>query len=107
VRRCDEDPHFNQQMRAAEDPYEAAYQAYHREQILQTVKPDDLAAFKAWQASAARVAEAGAVRGSPHMPSPPATPVPRTLATAPGNGGAGVAHVPVGPGQAFAAAINR
>ena len=53
-RRCDEDPAFNQQMRLSDDPYEAAYQAYHREQILQTVRPDDLAAFKAWQAAQAR-----------------------------------------------------
>jgi hypothetical protein len=107
ARRCDEDPRFNQRMRAAEDPYEAAYQAYNRSQLeplMTGVKPDDFAAFKAWQAAQA----AGGATPSTvsHSPSP-ATPVPRTLATAPGNGGAGVAHVPVGPGQAFAATINR
>jgi hypothetical protein len=108
TRRCDEDPIFNQQMRSSDDPYEAACQAYNREQILQAVKPDDLAAFKAWQASSAKASEARATHESiPTHPSTSRTPVPRSLATASGTGGAGAPHVPVGPGQAFAIAINR
>lgn len=108
TRRCDEDPIFNEQMRSSDDPYEAAYQAYSREQILQAVKPDDLAAFKAWQASFAKASEARATRESvPTHPSASRAPVPRSLATASGTGGAGASHVPIGPGQAFANAINR
>jgi len=105
ARRCDEDPRFNQEMRNSPDPYEAAYQAYHREQILQTVKPNDLAAFKAWQA-----AQAGAGQTTTHQGAAPqgaSTSVPRSLVTASGTGGAGAPHVPVGPGMAFASAITR
>ena len=98
TRRCDEDPHFNQQMLASDDPYEAAYQAYNRERILAAVKPDDLAAFKTWQAAQTRAGQ----------PSPAlARLVPRSLATAAGTGGAGAPHTPIGPGQAFASAIPR
>ena len=100
TRRCDEDPHFNQQMLASDDPYEAAYQALAREKILAAVKPDDLAAFKAWQGAQAR---AGSFPPSPAL----ARLVPRSLATASGTGGAGAPHVPIGPGQAFASAIPR
>lgn len=108
TRRCDEDPVFNQQMRSSDDPYEAAYQAYHREQILRTVKPDDLAAFKAWRASFAKASEAGATHESISThPSASRTPVPRSLATASGTGGAGAPHVPVGPGLAFSTTLNR
>jgi hypothetical protein len=101
ARRCDEDPHFNAQMRASEDPYEAALQAYHREQILRTVKPNDLAAFKAWQAAQAAAGQYPAHSSARSMS------VPRSLATASGTGGAGRPHVPTGPGQAFASAIPR
>ena len=108
TRRCDEDPYFNQQMRSSDDPYEAAFQAYNREQILRTVKPGDLAAFKAWQASSAKTSEARAAHESlPSHPSASRTPVPRSLATASGTGGAGAPHTPIGPGLAFANAINR
>jgi len=104
VRRCDEDPVFNHQMRSSDDPYEAACQAYNREQILQTVRPHDLAAFQAWQASHATASSPAPARG--YQPAPRA-PVPRSLATASGTGGAGQPHTPVGPGQAFGATITR
>lgn len=97
ARQCDQDPRFNEQMRGAEDPYEAACQAFNREQILRTVKPADLAAFSAWRASQASP-------GAQGQAPPPRTP-PRTLANAPGNGGPG--RSPIGPGQAFAAVIRR
>lgn len=109
TRRCDEDPNFNQQMRLSDDPYEAAIQAYNREQVLRTVRPDDLAAFKAWQAAQA-AAEGRSPTHSRERGSHPSTlvkPVPRSLATASGTGGAGAPHVPIGPGLAFANAINR
>jgi hypothetical protein len=101
--RCDADPMFNQQMRSSEDPYEAAYQAYNREQILRTVKPDDLAAFKAWRQAQAQAA----THSSATHPSATPAAVPRSLATASGTGGAGQPHVPVGAGQAFGAAFSR
>jgi hypothetical protein len=104
VKRCDEDPYFNQQMRRSEDPYEAACQAYNREQILRTVKPGDLAAFKAWQAASARTAASPAALDTAQ---PAARPVPRSLVTASGTGGAGKPHVPVGAGEAFGAAFSR
>jgi hypothetical protein len=109
IRRCDEDPIFNHQMRSSEDPYEAAYQAYNREQILQAVKPDDLDAFKAWQAAQAAASgqHPAHLRDRGGHPTTSRTPVPRSLATASGTGGAGAPHVPIGPGQAFANAINR
>ncbi len=96
ARQCDQDPAFNEQMRGAEDPYEAACQAFNREQVLATVKPGDLAAFNAWR-------EAQASQGA--QVQAPAKAPPRTLANAPGNGGAG--RSPIGPGQAFAAVIRR
>jgi len=99
--RCDEDPHFNHQMRSSEDPYEAAMQAYNREQILQTVRPSDLDAFRAWQAAQGR---------HPTSISSTAVPtqaIPRSLATAPGNGAAGKLHTPVGEGEAYRAVIPR
>jgi len=96
--KCDVDRVFNQQVFQSKNPYEFIRQAYDREQILAQVKPDDLAAFKAWQA-------AQATAGSP-SPAPAAAP-PRSLATASGTGGAGQPHVPIGPGAAFASAINR
>ncbi len=85
--RCDADPGFNQRMRISDDPYEAAMQAWRREQVLEAVQPDDLEAFKAWKAG--------------QSATPPAPP--RSLATAPGNGAAGRPHVPVGDGEAYGA----
>lgn len=98
VDRCNADPLFNQQMRSSEDPYEAAMQAYNREQVLAEVKPDELAAFKAWKAAQA---QAGQVSTQSH-PSSPAVALPRSLANAPGNGASGSAAVPVGEGNAYA-----
>ena len=93
--RCDADPHFNQQMRDADDPYEAAYQAFTADRVLRTVKPDRLDAFLAWEAAQADS------RTSPSDPNPSPTAIPRSLSTAPGNGAAGRAHVPVGEGEAY------
>lgn len=99
---CDRNPAFNQQMLTSDDPYEAAFQAFDRNRVLETVKPDDLDAFIAWRAAQA------ASHGNP-TPAPPsaAEAPPKSLATAPGNGAAGKPHIPVGPGQAFMATIPR
>lgn len=104
--KCDADPFFNSQMIASEDPYENAYQAYNREQIIAQVKPDDFAAFKAWQAAQAQAA----AQTPTHQPTPTPAPAPppRSLAHAPNAGGAGAqAEIPMGPGAAFASAITR
>ncbi|HZK99418.1 MAG TPA: hypothetical protein VFC47_05930 [Caulobacteraceae bacterium] len=98
ARRCDEDPAFNTQMRSSEDPYEAAYQAYQREQVLAEVKPGELDAYRAW-----RAAQAQAATQTPQQPAK----LPRSLATASGNGAAGSPDIPVGPGEAFASVIPR
>jgi len=101
--RCAEDPIFNQQMLASEDPYEAAQQAFNREQILAEVSPDRLAAFKAWEAAQA-AAEASPTPNRAAAAPPP----PRSLATATNAGGPGAATtVNIGPGEAFSAAITR
>jgi hypothetical protein len=99
--RCDADPFFNAQMRSSDDPYGAAFQAYNREQIAAKVTPERLAAFEAWEQAQAQLQTQ-----QPATPAAP-SPVPRSLATAPGNGAAGAAHVPVGPGEAFAAVIPK
>ncbi|MGH7022778.1 MAG: hypothetical protein ACREEB_04205 [Caulobacteraceae bacterium] len=101
VARCDADPIFNAQMRTSDDPYEAAMQAYNREQILAAVGPGDLEAFNAWKAAQAELQTQAPVP----QPAAPA-PVPRSLATAPGNGAAGQAHIVVAEGEAFRAAIR-
>lgn len=99
--KCDADPAFNDHMRSSDDPYEAAMQAYNREQILAGVtSADDVAQFKAWQAAKA------ADPASPPATQTPQTPLPRSLATAPGNGAAGKPHVPVGEGLAYASVIQ-
>jgi hypothetical protein len=102
VKRCDADPLFNLQMRSSDDPYEAAMQAYNREQILAAVGPSDLEAFQAWKTAQAQLS------ATQPVPQPaPAAPLPRSLADAPGNGAVGLPHVPVGPGEAFRSAIPR
>ncbi|MBA3811246.1 MAG: hypothetical protein H0X27_06300 [Caulobacteraceae bacterium] len=97
--RCDADPIFNQQMRSSDDPYEAAMQAFNRERVLETVKPDDLDAFLAW-----RTAQTAA----PAIPANPSPPPPRSLATAPGNGAMGnrTPEPEVGEGVAFRSVIR-
>ena len=87
--RCDADPHFNDQMRSSDDPYEAAMQAYNRDQIVAKVTPDRLAAFEAWEA-----AQAGLPVSQP-IPSTPRAPPPRSLVNAPGSGSLGK-EAPVG-----------
>ena len=113
--RCDADPAFNAEMFSVNDPYEHAVQAYNRAQIAETVKsPDDLAQFKAWKASFAKASEAPpttepilrSLGEAGPIPPPPDAPVPRSLATAPGNGAAGKPHIPVGEGQAYASVIK-
>lgn len=100
VAKCDADPFFNAQMRASEDPYEAAIQAYNREQIAAQVSPADFEAFKAWQAAQA-AAPLTAQTPQPVAPAPP-----RSLANAAGSGLKGEAASEMGEGTAFNATIT-
>lgn len=101
VEKCDADPLFNAQMRRSDDPYEAAMQAFNREQILSKVSPGDLAQFEAWKA-----AQAAAGQGvSPVPPQPVVNPPPRSLNSAPSAGGP--QHVATAPGSAFDAVFTR
>lgn len=100
VAKCDADPFFNAQMRASDDPYEAAIQAYNREQIAAEVSPADFEAFKAWKAANAAAPALTAQTPQPVAPAPP-----RSLANAVGNGLRGEPASEVGEGAAFAATI--
>ncbi len=82
VAKCDADPAFNQQMRSSRLPYEAAFQAFNTDRILQTVKPEQLDAFLAWQTAQA---EAQAQQPQTQQPADANLP-PRSLVSAPGNG---------------------
>lgn len=105
-RRCETDPQFNAAMRASDDPYEAAMQAYIREQIVAEVGMGDLEAFRAWKAATQAVAQAGETPPPPPQ-QPPAPAPPRSLATAAGTGAVGKDFVPTGEGEAFRAAFSR
>jgi hypothetical protein len=102
VERCDADPHFNAAMRSSDDPYEAAVQAYNRDQLAAKVTPDRFAAFEAWEkAQAALQAQPAAQTPQPAAPTPP-----RSLAEAPGSGLRGGPATEIGDGVAFGAAIT-
>ena len=47
--RCDADPYFNQQVAASGDPVGYVVKQYQREQVTNTVTPEDLAAFEEWK----------------------------------------------------------
>ena len=100
--KCDADPHFNASMRSSDDPYEAAYQAYHRDQIAAKVTPGRLAAFEAWEAAQA---EAQAAQPSP-SPQPGAVKPPASLANVPGTGLRGKPSQEEGEGEAFKALFS-
>jgi len=93
--RCDADPHFNSQMRSSDDPYEAAFQAYNREQIVSKVTPDRLAAFEAWEQAQAELQAANP------SPQPSAPRPPTSLANVPGTGARGKPSGEEGEGAAF------
>jgi len=49
VAKCDEDPAFNQQVFASDDPVGFAIQQYQRDQIASNMTMDDFKAFQAWK----------------------------------------------------------
>ena len=97
--KCASDPFFNAQIRSSRFPYEAAIQAYNREQVAAKVTPERLAAFEAWEAAQAQA------QAEPQTQQPAATP-PRSLVNAPGTGLAGTRDKPPEEGAAFGAAFG-
>lgn len=95
--KCNDDPNFNAAVKSNPDPVGFAVEQYRREQIASQVDLGEFEKFKAWQA-----AQAQAQQPTPivEQPQPP-----RSIASLPSSGG--VAHVPVGPGQAFDSLFTR
>lgn len=89
------DPHFNEALLQSDHPFQAAFEAYQADPVIQ------IEALKQQIASLTAGAPPNpAPAQAPAFPTPPSRPAPpRTLANAPSAGGA--AHVPVGPAQAF------
>ena len=105
--RCEHDPFFNAEMAAHDDPYEAAAQAYNREQVLKEVSHADLDAFRAWKAVQAQAAgETPALHAQTPAPQAPKPP-PVSLANASGTGALGAAAVPNGDGEAYASLFRK
>jgi hypothetical protein len=51
--RCDQDPFFNEKVRASQDPVGLVVEEWKREQLLSKLDPTDLEAFQAWKAGQA------------------------------------------------------
>lgn len=51
--RCDQDPFFNEKVRASPDPVGFVVEEWKRDQLLSKLDPDKLAAFQAWEAAQA------------------------------------------------------
>ena len=80
--RCETDPYFNAQVRASGDPVGHAVREYQRNQIVESVTPDDFEQFKAWKA-----AQADLQKPAPAQePNVSAKQPPRSLASAPSAG---------------------
>ncbi|HWE98712.1 MAG TPA: hypothetical protein VG248_02845 [Caulobacteraceae bacterium] len=95
--RCAEDPLFNSRAAALiqqiGNPYEAAIQLRK--------EADDLDALKTSQT------QPGTGTAEPIQSPSPTPPPPRSLADQPNAGGTGRTEIPLGPGEAFKAALNR
>lgn len=108
--RMAKSPDFAREVLSERNPYERVVQEYQRDQIVQSLKPGDLDAFRAWQAAQANppaiqpVIEPAAPALVPAAPPAPAAP-PRSIAQAPSAGG--MQTVPSGPGQAFDSLFNK
>lgn len=105
VAKADSDPAWNAQMMRSDDPYEAAVADYQREQLLGQVTPSRFAEFQAWEKAQAEARAAAGGDSGAQQQQPAAAAPPRSIADAPGTGGAGKPHVNVGPGEAFKSAI--
>lgn len=94
LQRCDQDPFFNQKVRASLDPGGLVVAEFKREQMLARLDPNDLDAFQAWKAAQQPGAQPGAqpqpsaAAPAPAAPLSPVAPRP-SLASGPSAGSAG------------------
>lgn len=80
--RCDADPYFNAQIANSGDPVGQAVREYQRNQIVESVTPDDFEQFKAW-----KTAQAGLQQQPSAQPQSSPKPIPpKSLASAPSAG---------------------
>lgn len=110
VKRFAEDPSFHQQVLSQRNPYGFAVAQYQRTQALDklgaTVDPSKIEAFLAWQAAQTPDTQSAAAPVAAATPQEQA-PIPvRSIASAPSAGG-GAAHVPAGPGVAYAGLFGQ
>lgn len=80
--RCDNDPYFNAQVRASNDPVGHAVREYQRDQIVTSVTPDDFQQFMAWKTAQTGLQQ----QPAPTETASPAKHPPKSLATAPSAG---------------------
>jgi hypothetical protein len=107
LQRFEQSPAYRQEVLSHRNPYEKAVQDFRRDQVASQVQPDELDEYLAWKASKANPAPstpAPAALAPAPAPRTAPTPPPRSIAAAPSAGGP--AHVPSGPGQAFAAVFS-
>ena len=103
LRKCDEDPFFNQRVASSQDPYGVVMEEWKREQLLQSFQPADYDEFLAWKAG--RPAQSPqAATAAPISQSTP--PPPRSIASQHSAGGAKPGEQPVGPGVSFDAVFK-
>lgn len=112
VARCDQDPFFNEKVRASRDPVGLVVEEWKREQILHAITPDKFKAFQEWQASqsaepapVAAAAPPAPTAAPAAPPQPPAAPRP-SLAAAP-SAAATAAAIPRDGEAAFDAMFGR
>lgn len=101
------DPVFLQRLKVSRDPYEFMVGEYRRSRALDVLsRIDDPSKLDALLASFVQPNPDAAAQAAPPQRASPA-PIPKTIATAPGNGIAGAGAVPVGPGQAYDALFSK
>ena len=101
AKRCDQDPAFNARMLRSALPFDEAIAEYQRDQVVNTVKPDELQAFLAWKQAQAAVSQAPTA--APVAPRAPAQP--KSLVSAPSAGGQQA--IAMGPGATFDSVFKR
>ena len=101
--RCDQDPFFNEKVRANDDPIGFVVAEWKRDQVASKIDPSELEAFLAWKAAQAGQAPANPqniTAGAPTAPpARPAAPRP-SIAAAPSAGATG-APVPKDGGETY------
>lgn len=108
VKRFAESPAFQQEVLSQRNPYGYAVAQYQKQQSFEKLGNDgsEIEAFLAWKAAQGATTTQPAVADpAAATPEQPAMP-PRSIASAPSAGG-GVAHVPQGPGIAYAGLFGQ